>query len=150
MNRRVAIGATRVIPLFHPLAIKCPSCHAAGIVSRMALHAQERLVDRQKIVIGRPMRAVAVGAVLSDIGMLVDEGPLILHVAFGANGFDLHPFQVGGIRRVMRVVAVGASHLMLRHRVVRELGKFHLHLDVTAFAQLLLFMTPQLLLRPLM
>jgi len=61
----------------------------------MALHAKERFVDRQQVVIGRPMRAMAIGAVLGYIGMLIDEGSLLFHVALGTDGLDLHAAQVG-------------------------------------------------------
>ena len=84
----------------------------------VTLHAEERLGDLQERVVGRPVRAMAIGALFGDVGMLVDERPLVFHVAPGAERFAGHPFQVLGVARQVRVVAVRTRHLVLRDGVV--------------------------------
>ena len=59
------------------------------------------------------------------------------------------PFEVFVVGRVVRIVAVGAGHLVLRHRVMRELGELHLHLCVAASAEFLLLVAIDFLLRSL-
>jgi hypothetical protein len=49
----------------------------------------------------------------------------------------------------VRIVAVGAGHLVLRHRVMRELGELHLNLCVTTSAEFLLLVAIDFLLRSL-
>jgi len=95
------------------------------------------------------VRAVTVGAVLGYISVLVDERPLVLHVTASAYRLDLHPLEVGGVRRVMRIVAVSAGHLVLRHRMVGELGKFHLDRQVAGNTDIILLGAPEFLLRAL-
>jgi len=44
-------------------------------------------------------------------------------------------------------MAIGTGNFVLRDRVMRELGEFHLDFLMTAFAQLLLIVAANLLLR---
>ena len=91
---------------------------------------------------------MAIGAVLGDIGMFVDERPLVFHVATGTGRLDRDAFQIEWVSRIVRIVAVRAGHLLLGHRMVGELAEFHLDLLVTPFAHELLIAAAGLLLRP--
>lgn len=51
----------------------------------VALHTQERLGYGQELVIGRSVGIVTIGAILGQIGMLIDKRPLEFHVAPGAH-----------------------------------------------------------------
>ena len=98
MNGRMTIGAAGEKRLLHRGVDQGPLVGALAVMAGMALHAEERLIDRQQVVVRRAVRVVAVGAVLGHVGMLVDKGSLLVHMALGTDGLDLHPFQVGRIR----------------------------------------------------
>ena len=95
------------------------------------------------------MGAVTVGAILGDVGMFVDERPLVFHVAPRAEGLRGHPLEVVVVVRLVRIVTVGAGHLMLRHRMMGKLGELHLDLGVAAGTELLFLLAPDFLLGPL-
>ncbi len=90
---------------------------------------------------------MAVRAFFSDIGMLVNEWTLVLHMTTGAKGFCGDALNVALVGRKMWVVAVGAGHFMFRNRVMRELGELHLGLCVATGTELFLFVPTDFLLR---
>lgn len=93
---------------------------------------------------------MAVGAFFGDVGMFVNEWPLVFHVASGTKSLGSDAFETASIHGKMRIVAVGAGHLVFRNRVMGELGKFGLNLLMTAGTEHFLFMTADFLLWPLM
>lgn len=114
----MAIGAAAEKSLFHGGIIQGSTVRKRTMVASMTLHAEERLRNFEQWVIRRTVGAVTICTVFGDISMLINERPLVLHVATGASGFDcyaLHIIWVGGI---MRVMAVSTSHFMFRHRMV--------------------------------
>lgn len=119
-----------------------------AMVTSMTLHAQERLRNFEQLVVRRAVGAVAIRAVFGYISMFINEWPLVFHVATGASCLDRYAFDTIRVGRVMRVMAVGTSHFMLRHRMVRELRKIHFNFQVAAFTQLLLVVTADFLLWP--
>ena len=93
---------------------------------------------------------MTVGTLFSNISMFVDKRSLILHVAAGAKGFCGYALEVVAVGREVWIVAIGAGHLVLRNRMMGELGEFHPGLCVTAGAELFLRMTADFLLWPFM
>ena len=98
----------------------------------MASEAEIHVPLDQQLGIDGPVRVMADGAALPQRRMLEDKGPGLLPVALSA-GFVLarHRQPAGGFEDVapMRVVALDAIHLLLRHRVV--LGKLEFRLLLT-------------------
>jgi hypothetical protein len=92
--------------------------------------------------------AVTVGAFLGDIGVFVDERPLVFHVAARAEGLCGHPLEVMIVGRLVWIVAVGAGHLVFRHRMMGKLGELHLDLGVAAGTVLILLLATDFLLGP--
>jgi len=76
------------------------------------------------------MRPVAVGALFSDIGVFVNKRTLVFHVTTGTKGFGGDALEVLVVGREVRIMAVGAGHLVLRDGVVGELGELHFYLRV--------------------
>ena len=146
VNGRMTIGAAGEHRLLHLRAAE--GAQVGTMMSGVALQAQERLADGQQLVVRRAVRPVAVAAVLGDIGVFVDERSLVFHMTAGADRLGVHPFEVERAGRIVGIVAIGAGHLVFRHRVMGELAEFHLGGEVTGLAQLLLLMTAGLLLRP--
>ena len=93
---------------------------------------------------------MTIGALFGDIGMFVDEGTLVFHVAAGAEGFGCYALEVLAIGRKVRVVAIGADHLVFGNRMMGELGELHFGLYMTAGAELFLLVATDFLLRPFM
>ena len=91
---------------------------------------------------------MAIGTVFGDVGVFVDERPLVFHVTAGADCFDLHALKIGGVRRVVWVVAIGAGHLVFWHRMMGGLAEFHLNRNVTGNACIILLQTAKFLLWP--
>jgi len=116
----------------------------------MALQAEKGLTRLQQRVIGGTMRRMAVGAVLRHVGMFVNKGPLIFHVAAGTGFLDGYSAEVLVVRRPVRIVAVGTGHFVFRHRMMGELVELRLYFLVTFEAKVGHFMAADLLLRSLM
>lgn len=112
----------------------------------MALHAEERLCYLKQWFVGRAVRSVTVGAVFGDVGMLVNERTLVLHVAARAGVLDGEAVQTLILRGTMRIMAVGADHFVLGDWMMGELGKFHPDFLMTGEAELFLFMATDFLL----
>ena len=87
----------------------------------VALLAQERLPDLQHAGLVGAVRVMAIGAVFRYRLMFPQERTALVGVALIAGLIDRMFLQVGGRRRAMRVMAVGADHLALPDRVVRDL-----------------------------
>lgn len=120
-----------------------------AVVPGMALHAKEGLRDLQERLIGRAVRFMAVGAIFGYIRMLVNEGPLVFHVATCAESLGSDALEIFVVGREVRIVTVGTGHFMLGNRVMRELREFHLDLGMTACTELLLLVPADFLLRSL-
>jgi len=112
----------------------------------MTLHAQEGLRDFQQGVVGRAMRSVTVCTLFGDIGMLVNERALVFHMASGAKGFSRYALDVLVVVRNVRIVAIGAGHLVFGNRMMGELGELHLDLEMAASAELFLLVAADFLL----
>ena len=93
---------------------------------------------------------MAVGALFGDVGMLVDEGPLVFHVASSAQSFGRYALEILAVGRKVRVMAVSAGHLVFRNGVMRKLRELYLDLGVAAGAELFLVVAADFLLRPFM
>ena len=93
------------------------------------------------------MWAMAVRTVFRDIGMFVNERPLVLHVATSAEGFGGDALDVLLVGREMWIVTVGTDHLVFWDRVMGELGELHFDLRVAAGTELFLLVTSDFLLR---
>ena len=93
---------------------------------------------------------MAVGTLFSDNCVFIDKGALVLHMTASAERFGRHSFEAIAVKRVVRIVAIGTGHLVLRNRMMGKLGKLHLDLHVAAGTELFLFVTADFLLRPLM
>ena len=119
------------------------------MVTGMTLHAEEGLGHLEQGLVRRAMGVMAVDAVLCNIGVFVNEGALVFHVAAGAGVLDAVTDQGFVLSRPMGVVAVGTDHFVLVDRMVGELGELHPDLLVTGLAELFLFVTTHLLLRSL-
>ena len=91
---------------------------------------------------------MTVHALFSDVGMLVNKWPLVLHVAAGAKGFAGNAFEAVAVGRKVWIVTVSAGHLVFGDRVMRELSEFHLSLRVATGAEFFLLMTVDFLLWP--
>jgi len=89
---------------------------------------------------------MAVSALFSDIGVLIDKRPLVLHVATGTKCFGGNTLKVFPVGRVVWVVTVGTGHFMLWNRMVGKLGELHLDLHMAAGTELFLFVTADFLL----
>ena len=64
----------------------------------MTLHAEKRLGDLKHGFVRGSVRAVTVSALFSDIGMFIDERPLVLHMTSCAQVFGRHTLEVATVR----------------------------------------------------
>ena len=71
------------------------------------------------------MRSVAVCTFFGDIGMLINEWALVFHMATGAKGFSRYALDVLVVVRKVRVMTIGAAHLVFGNRMMGELGELH-------------------------
>ncbi len=93
---------------------------------------------------------MTVGTFFGDIGMFINERALIFHMTTCTQGFACDALEVLGVGGIVRVMAVGASHLVLGNRVMRKLGKFHFDLYVATGTEVFLVKTTNFLLGALM
>ena len=103
--------------------VKLRTAEDSGLVSgiRVAVLAQEGRSLDQQIRLVRAVRRMAVQAAFADRKVLPQQRAALLRVAVVASLVDRNFLQQLRSRRAVRVVAVGANHLRLANRMVREL-----------------------------
>ena len=112
-----ASGIERGFQLFR-ISTACP-------MAGMALQAEKRHLDRQKVVVDRAMRTMARPAVIRIIRMLENKRAFFITVALHARVLHGRLSQKLFCRGSVRIMAVSAEDLLFGHRMVareRELG----------------------------
>jgi hypothetical protein len=102
-------------------------------VPRVALKAEERQLLCQQVIIDGTVRSVASPAVLRQIRMFEDKGPLFFGMALGAGLFDVLAEHFIA-RRPVGIMAAYAEDLFFVYRVVTGQGELGLHIHVTLLA----------------
>jgi len=118
-------------------------------VPAMALEAEKRHGSREQVVVDGTVGGVAVHAVFGNVAMLERERTLFFHVAPGAGLLRGAPEEELFLGGTVRVVTVGAGHLLLAHRVMGEEVVLRLDLRMAAEAELRHLLVAHFLLRPL-
>lgn len=102
----------------------------------MALQAEKRHLDRQKVVVDRTVRSMAISAVIHIIPVLEKKGAFLIAVALHARvlhrGLSQELFSRGSVR----IMAVRAEDLLFRHRMVARQRELSPRLLVTFGAHL--------------
>src|ERR1035441_6060158 len=88
------------------------------VVASMALQAQRRLADREKIGVRRSMRGMAAQTVLRHWRMLVRKRPAILCVTSQAELVHVCRLQIVTRCSTVCVVAVDAAHFAFAQRMM--------------------------------
>ena len=102
----------------------------------MALQAEKGDLHIEQVVVHRAVRPVAIPAVVSNICVLKEKGPILICVTLYAGlfdgGFFYHPVGV----RAMGIMAVCAKNPLFRHRVVTRQRELRLCLHVALVAHI--------------
>ena len=120
------------------------------LMAGMALEAEKRLGCSQQAVVGRAMVRMAGEAIIGKVGVLIDKGTLLVHVAAGTQVFDRDSLKIIFLRGTVGFVAIDTGHFPFAYRVTGKLGKLHARVDMAGIAHLVHFLPAHLLLRPLM
>ncbi len=115
----------------------------------MALQAEKRHCRIKEVVIDRAVGRVTVSAVLRDIGMFVDERPLLLHVAPGTGLLGGRAPEKVILHRAVRVVTIVAGHFLFHDRMMGKKAVFLFHFRVTPVTEFRHLIPAYLLLRSL-
>src|SRR5690242_5613372 len=102
----------------------------------MALRAEPRVGDFQQPVVDRAVGLMAVGAVFKRGRMFPQERTAPLGVAGVTVLVDASLFELGGIRRSVRVVAVAAADFSFAQRHMRRAHELRLSLQMALPADL--------------
>lgn len=112
-----ASGIERGFQLFR-ISTACP-------MAGMALQAEKRHLDCQKVVVDRTVRTMARSAVIRIVRMLEHKGAFFIAVALHAGVLHGRLSEELFCRGPVRIMAVSAEDLLFDYRVVareRELG----------------------------
>ena len=123
MNFRVAVCAPQILTI--GIRQYGWSVGSTVPVVRMALLAQKRPPQLQEVVIDGAVLGMTGGALLHDIGMLIEIGAGLFRMAAGAGLPDRYPRQKLIIGGAVRLMAVRAVDLVLLHRMMTRQGKLH-------------------------
>ena len=120
--------------------VKC-----AAMPRVVALDAQKRHGSRQQSAVDRPVRAVAIAAILGNVTMFIGEWPAFFHMAACAQVSGGDSLEHPWLGRAMGVVAVEAAHFPLPDRVMREQAELCLYIRMAAITEFSHFILADLL-----
>ena len=84
---------------------------------RVALQTEERFLIGEQIGEDGTVGVVTDHTVVGEVGMFKGEWADELPVAVDAEAFNIHRFDIRGVSRAVRIMAIGAKHNAIRNRV---------------------------------
>ena len=149
MDLGVTIGAAVGIQLLGRRWLIIVSHQRGAAMGLVTLEAEKRHGSIEQGTVDGTMGLMAVHAVVGDIAMLIDERPLLFHVAAGTRLIGGTPLEEFILQRAMHVMAVGADQFLFPDGMVRRQGILRLHLRVAPITEIGHLLPAHLLGRPL-
>lgn len=124
------------------------SAVSAWMMRDMALHAEKRHCYLQHIIVHRPMRTMATGAILGIFSVLIKERAFLISMALSTDFLHRCLSEQIIIGSAVRLMTVRAEDLLLVYGVVARQGKFGPDFLMAAFAHIIHLRPPYREIRP--